>query len=110
MNPDTNRFEPLFETSLEEQARQQSKQGPGGANFASILGLAEQRVKAGLPLTRKQGEAAATTLFRPDGQPVPETWTQFALGETVVIKGYTFKVAYIGETSILFEPLGPVTL
>lgn len=56
---------------------------------------------------RRQLEQALT-LLRPNGQPVPSTWTQFQLGETVVIKNYTFKVAYIGETSILFEPVGPV--
>jgi hypothetical protein len=110
VNPNTNRFEPLTPSSLEEEARAQSKQGPGGENFAALLGLAEQRVKAGLPVTKKQGEAAAATLFRPNGQPVPETWTQFSLGEEVVIKDYTFKVAYIGETSILFEPVGPKLL
>jgi hypothetical protein len=49
-------------------------------------------------------------LVRPDGTPVPKHWTQFAVGEQVVIKGYTFKVAYIGETAILFEPVGPVVV
>lgn len=51
---------------------------------------------------------ASPQLFRPNGQPVPETWTQFQIGETVVVKNYTFRVAYIGETAILFEPVGPV--
>jgi hypothetical protein len=51
-----------------------------------------------------------TVLLRPNGEPVPGHWTQFQLGEHVVIKNYTFKVAYIGETAILFEPVGMVEL
>ena len=47
-------------------------------------------------------------LFRPDGSKVPAHWTTFTLDERVVIKNYTFRVAYIGETAILFEPVGPV--
>jgi len=47
-------------------------------------------------------------LLRPNGEPVPSHWTQFHLDELVVIKGYTFKVKYIGESAILFEPVGPV--
>ena len=46
------------------------------------------------------------TLIRSNGEPVPKHWTQFKIGERVVIKNYTFKVAYIGETAILFEPVG----
>ncbi len=49
-------------------------------------------------------------LVRPDGTEVPKHWTQFQVGEAVVIKDYTFKVAYVGETSILFEPLGPAVV
>lgn len=48
-------------------------------------------------------------LLRPDGTPVPKHWSTFQVGENVVIKDYTFKVAYIGESNILFEPVGPVT-
>jgi hypothetical protein len=47
-------------------------------------------------------------LLRPDGTPVPEHWSTFRVGEDVVIRGYTFRVAYIGETAILFEPVGPL--
>ncbi len=49
-------------------------------------------------------------LLRPDGTEVPKHWTTFHIGEDVVIKNYTFRVAYIGETSILFEPVGPLTI
>lgn len=50
------------------------------------------------------------SLIRPDGSPVPKHWSTFTAGEEVVIKGYTFKVAYIGESNILFEPVGPVII
>jgi len=49
-------------------------------------------------------------LLRPNGEPVPSHWTQFCLDELVEIKGYTFRVKYIGETSILFEPVGPIVV
>lgn len=51
---------------------------------------------------------ASNQLVRPNGEPVPKHWTQFQVGEHVVIKNYTFTVAYIGESVILFEPLGIV--
>jgi len=50
--------------------------------------------------------AKEAALLRPDGTPVPKHWSIFTVGEEVVIKDYTFKVAYVGETSILFEPVG----
>lgn len=49
-------------------------------------------------------------LVRPNGTPVPSHWSIFMVGENYVINGYTFKCKYIGETSILFEPVGPVVL
>jgi hypothetical protein len=67
------------------------------------------------PLTEVAMKAASNALepfqlLRPDGSPVPKTWSVFQVGESVVIKGYTFKVAYIGESNILFEPVGPVEI
>jgi len=50
---------------------------------------------------------ALKTLLRADGSPVPHHWAVFALGELVTIKNYTFRVAYIGESNILFEPVRP---
>jgi len=44
-------------------------------------------------------------LLRPDGTPVPKHWAIFTQDELVEIKGYTFRVKYIGETAILFEPV-----
>lgn len=78
MNPDTNKFEPL---STPQQL---------GEAFA-------ERADA---LLRK-----LPTLLRPNGDPVPDHWVKFQLDELVEIKGYTFRVKYIGETAILFEPV-----
>lgn len=50
------------------------------------------------------------SLLRPNGSPVPKHWSVFRVGEDVVIKDYTFKVAYIGESAILFEPVGVVII
>lgn len=66
-------------------------------------------------LVRKQLEdrppgSVVGRLLRPDGSPVPEHWTIFKIGEHVAIKNYTFEVAYIGKTSILFEPVGPIVV
>lgn len=88
MNPDTNRFEPL---TKEEDDR------IGDELKDSLMEEFQQMIK---------GKHAG--LVRPDGTGVPKHWTVFAQDELVVIKDYTFKVAYIGETSILFEPVGPV--
>ncbi len=53
------------------------------------------------------GEQFEKKLIRPDGTPVPDTWMVFLVGELVEIKNYTFRVAYIGESNILFEPIKP---
>lgn len=85
LNPDTNKFEPLTE---------------GKPTIDKI----ERAIKAGemsvLPST-------GLMLLRPNGLPVPKSWTIFKVGELVVIKDYTFRVAYIGESNILFEPVRP---
>lgn len=47
-------------------------------------------------------------LLRPDGSEVPSHWSVFQVGEQVVVKDYTFKVAYIGEGTLLLEPVAPV--
>ena len=101
MNPDTNKFEPLRETTgddLATKAEQLRRRLPPKYTHA---GEAAQQALAAL---------GGSLLLRPNGEPVPVTWTQFKVGETVVIKSYTFRVAYIGETAILFEPVGPVVV
>lgn len=77
MNPETNKFEAL--------SKPDDKMAEKLAKMSGVL----------------------TDLVRPDGSPVPRTWSIFKLGELVVIKDYTFRVAYIGEASILFEPVKP---
>lgn len=81
MNPDTKRFEKLSE-QLKEQYKRVDED--------------------------KWVEPMKSTLVRPDGSPVPEHWPIFTLEEKVVIKNFTFQVKYIGETSILLEPVGPL--
>jgi hypothetical protein len=83
MNPETNKFEFLRDQN----------EDPGPADTAT------------LGLLRKMAQQQ-TALLRPNGEPVPQHWTQFQVGEYVVVKNYTFKVAYIGETAILLEPAG----
>jgi hypothetical protein len=92
MNPETNRFEPLTEQE-EETRKNQTKE-------------MERRLRQMV----QGAKVDPGTLFRPNGEPVPKHWSVFTAGEHVVIKNYTFKVAYVGETSILFEPVGPVAL
>lgn len=86
MNPETNRFEALHEADPGETATHRQNR--------EVL---ERMLKG-------------AKLVRPDGNPVPAHWTVFTVGEQVVIKDYTFKVAYVGETAILFEPVGPVVI
>lgn len=89
MNPDTNRLEEL---GLPEGLRRLFDEKHGN-------------------IGQELGELQATgQLVRPDGTPVPKTWSVFAVDELVEIKGYTFRVRYIGETSILFEPVGPIVV
>lgn len=78
MNPETNRFEKLEEPNeLQKQL-----------------------------LDRMTCSCPPGALLRPNGEPVPAHWSVFTVGEEIVIKGHTFKVAYIGECNILFEPVG----
>jgi hypothetical protein len=112
MNPDTNRFEMLTEAEddrigreIEGVLREKTSRLPA-TDPEDPTGMSD--CMRGLMENEARGSAAMTRLVRPDGTPVPKHWTVFTQGELVAIKGYTFKVAYIGETSILFEPVGPV--
>jgi len=53
---------------------------------------------------------AIAGLFRPNGKPVPGHWPIFKEGELIEIKNYTFKVAHIGESHMLLEPVGPIII
>ena len=85
MNPDTNRFERLREEE----------------NYDPLDPDAIQD-------TMNKGLLAK--LYRPDGSLVPDHWSIYQAGEKVVIRNYTFEVAYIGETYMVLEPVGPVIL
>jgi len=87
MNPDTNRFEPLYEPT--EQQKELLKK---------------------LTTQCKNKEFHVQKLLRPDGSLVPEHWSIFKIGEEIVIKNYTFKIGYIGESTLLLEPVGIVEI
>lgn len=107
MNPDTNKFEKLFtQREKEIQERLEIKTGNDEELKERANFLQELAYHAG---TGRFKRDALNTLLRPDGTPVPKHWSIFRVGENVVIKDYTFKVAYIGEGNILFEPVGPAT-
>jgi hypothetical protein len=88
MNPETNKFEALFET------KQKS----------------EQELNRELVRIRDLVEDSGTVLLRPNGEPVPKHWTVLTAGEHVVVKDYTFKVAHIGESYLVLEPVGIVAI
>lgn len=85
MNPETNKFEQLIDQFQE----------PENTTTSELLNHIEQQ---------------QLSLLRLNGEPVPQHWTQFKIGEIVTIKNYSFRVAYIGETAILFEPVGPIVV
>jgi hypothetical protein len=89
MNPDTNRFEMLTPKEQQDQMADLRKQ------MESLVQIPMDTI----------GQ-----LLRPNGEPVPKHWSVFRVGEDVVIKDYTFRVVYIGEGNILFEPVGPVVI
>ena len=87
MNPETNKFEQLKEH--------------------------EEAFKDALKEMELQKDQFHVNLIRPDGSLVPKHWSVFKVGELVTIKDYTFRVAYIGESNILFEPVkatDPITI
>lgn len=93
MNPDTNRFEPLKEQQGEHNKTQEEQRRLQRMELAQI-----KRLFATQP---------PMSLLRPDDSPVPQNWSVFTVGERVVLKDYTFRVAYIDGVSITLEPIGP---
>lgn len=81
MNPETNKFEVLTEPGEFSELERAVAKFNGKMNDYHV------------------------GLIRPDGSPVPKHWSVFKVGELVVIKDSTFRVAYIGESNILFEPV-----
>lgn len=98
MNPETNKFEPLVETS------------PEVSNKKPWVGVVMVRGANGEYEPLPGSNKPAKVLLRPNGEPVPPHWCVLTVGETIVIKNYTFKICYIGETSILLEPVGVVEI
>ena len=92
MNPDTNKLEPVFESQDIDPVEDVRRR------------LEQQRDLE----TRLDGLAKgqASGLLRADGSPVPAHWPIFTVGETVVLKGYTFRVAHLNESTLVLEPVG----
>lgn len=99
MNPDTNRFEPLTKPATTEE-EVFTEEVPHNQTREQQRRL-RQRAKQLDP-------TLLGVLLRPNGEPVPRHWPVFSTGEDVRIKDYMFRVAYIGETNLLLEPVGPV--
>lgn len=101
MNPDTNQFEQLQEMKemFAEQEKGSTKQDDKFIQQA--LDQAEQLQKGSFTeqLVKK------ASLVRPDGSPVPDHWPIFKVDEELTVKGYVFRVAYIGESTLLLEPV-----
>lgn len=87
MNPETNKFEQLIDQF----------QKPENTTTLELLNHIAQQQQS-------------SSLLRPNGEPVPQHWTQFKIGEIITIKNYSFRVAYISETAILFKPVGPIVV
>jgi hypothetical protein len=109
MNPDTNKFE-----TLTKLVANLGKKG-GGNHFrcdpeSNKIEPLNNLVNRILSSSLSEQQRQVTKLLRLDGTPVPETWSIFTVGEKVVIKNYTFKVGYIGESALLLEPVGPVLI
>ena len=105
MNPKTNKFEQLHTAEDDAKGKAQAEEKIG-----DLKRQLEAAARGDLAVFDGGTLEKNTTLLRPDGTPVPKHWTIFAIGEHVVIKNYTFRVAYYNETSILFEPVGPVVV
>lgn len=54
---------------------------------------------------RKMEQALQSHIVRPDGSPVPRHWTVLTVGELVEVKGATLRVAHVGESHVLLEPV-----
>lgn len=97
MNPETNRFEPLFKKEPKE---------PTVYNKAQEAVRYKRQQAAIQEIQEKL--IPRVDLVCADGSPVPQNWGIFTVGETIVLKNHTYRVAYINESSITLEPVGPV--
>ena len=55
----------------------------------------------------KNLEGARSDLVSVNGDPIPKYWTILKEGELVVVKNYTFRVAYMNDAGVLLEPVSP---
>lgn len=83
MNQENNRIEPINNTKEEE-------------------------FKAKLAHLGLKAEDFHNNLLKPDGTPIPKHITIFKEGELIVCKNYTFRVAYMNETTLVLEPVSPL--
>jgi len=83
------------------------KMNPNTNKFEELQTLTEKDLSIQKQIDRLSGEIYGE-FYRPNGEPVPKHWSIFRVGKNYVINNYTFKCVYIGETSILFEPVGIV--
>ena len=51
-----------------------------------------------------------SVLVRPNGTPIPKHLSILQVDEKIVIKDYTFKVAYMNDTTLVLEPVGPIII
>ena len=58
-------------------------------------------------LTPSISTKGETTLLRPDGSKVPSHWTIFTKDELVTVKDHTFRIAHLGESYLVLEPITP---
>ena len=93
MNPYTNKFEELTGDAAMLEVH------------SNMLRVQAEALRAHDMM--KASPIATAALVRPDGSYVPATWSVFTEGETVEIKGYTFKLVRIGEGYAVIEPVGP---
>lgn len=57
-------------------------------------------------LIKNISNETTSLLVRPNGEPVPEHWSVFQVGEEVLLKNYKFKVGYINQKTLVLEPVG----
>ena len=79
MNPDTNKFEPVFDRN-------------------------DERVKNLEDRFRELNDA----LVRENDELVPKNWPVFSIGEELGVKGYRFRVKEIHPDCMVLESVGPV--
>ena len=55
----------------------------------------------------KNLEGARSDIVNINGSPIPKHWTVLKEGELIVVKDYTFRVAYMNDAGVLLEPASP---